>query len=96
MNLVLWGVVIVVTIGLVLGLRHTREEELSHWQRATRQLNKMCPPADETATLWCKVVAGSDETPEPLSLAKPAEPRVPVVSPAPESPHESRSDITAA
>jgi hypothetical protein len=58
------GVVAVVSIGLALAARRAeRRSELSRWARATKCLNDICPPAVDTATVWCRVVDATDIPP---------------------------------
>ena len=61
MYLLVLGVIAVVSIAIVLaGRRADRQSEVGRWARATKCLNEMCPPNDESATLWCRVV-GTDQ-----------------------------------
>ena len=64
MYLLVLGVIAVVSIAIVLaGRRADRQSEVGRWARATKCLNDMCPPSDQSATLWCRVV-GADQAAE--------------------------------
>jgi hypothetical protein len=54
-NLLMWGLA-VASIGLVFARRHASRSELTQWHRASDRLNRICPPTDSTATVWCKIV----------------------------------------
>jgi len=59
-----------VVIGLLFARRRTRRSELAQWHRAAARMDRLCPPANDSATLWCKVVAAPSviELPEQVEL----------------------------
>ena len=71
MYVLVLGVIAVVSIAIVLaGRRAARRSEVGRWARATKCLNDMCPPSDESATVWCRVVGadqGAEERDVPVS-----------------------------
>src|SRR6185437_16565939 len=69
-NVLIWGAVAMVVIGLLFARRRTRRSELAQWHRAAARMDRLCPPANDSATLWCKVVAAPSviELPEQVEL----------------------------
>lgn len=86
MNVLIWGAVAMVVIGLLFARRRTRRSELAQWHRAAARMDRLCPPANDSATLWCKVVAAPSVIELPEQQALPEQQTLPEqqVSPDPD------------
>lgn len=40
--------------------RRRHRTDFQQWHDASRELQQICPPTDETATAWCRVVDVED------------------------------------